>query len=89
MRAWIRKHRIGAMLLAVLTLAGMGYVLVFFYFTYCFSLRWANATGDVQSGRQGVTATYTYRRSLRSFTPCVDAGRGGPVYDSSGAGAST
>jgi hypothetical protein len=38
---WIRKHRVGAFFLAVLALAGMGGVLVFFYFNYCFTLRWA------------------------------------------------
>jgi hypothetical protein len=65
MRAWIRKHRIGAFLLAVLALAGIGGILVFVYFTYWFTLGLANAPGVVQPRRHGVTAVYVYSRSPR------------------------
>jgi hypothetical protein len=51
MRAWIRKHRISAFSLAVLALACIAGILVFCYFNYCFTLRWANAPGGVDSNR--------------------------------------
>jgi hypothetical protein len=89
MRAWIRKHRIGAFCLAVLALAGIGGVLVFMYFTYWFTPGLARAPGALQSSRHGVTAVYVYHRGLRSFTPFIEAGHDGPVYDSRAAGAST
>ena len=41
MRTWIRTHRIAAFFLAVLSLAGIGGILVFCYFDFCFTLRWA------------------------------------------------
>jgi hypothetical protein len=86
---WILKRRVGPSFLAVLALAGIGGVLVFIYFTYWFTLGMASAPGALQSSRHGVTAVYVCRRSLRSFTPFIEAGHDGPVYDSRGAGAST
>jgi hypothetical protein len=56
MRAWIRKHRIGALLLGVLSVAVVGCILVFFYFNFCFTLKWANAADTVQPSRQAVIA---------------------------------
>lgn len=47
MRTWIRKHHIGVFSLAALTLAGLGAVLLLFYFNYCFTLKWASALGWV------------------------------------------
>ena len=58
MQPWIRKHRIGAILLAVLALAGIGGVLVYVYFTCCFTLRWANAPVSVQPSLHGVAAAF-------------------------------
>jgi len=66
MRAWIRKHRIGAFLLAVLALAGIGGVLVFIYFTYWFTLGLANAPGADQSNRHVVAVAHVYRRSINT-----------------------
>jgi hypothetical protein len=47
MRGWIRKHRLGAFSLAVLALACIAGILVFCYFQFCFTLRWANASPDL------------------------------------------
>jgi hypothetical protein len=81
MRAWIRKHRTGAFLLAVLALAGIGGILVFFYFTYWFTLGLANAPGTVRSSRHGVSAAYLYRQqSALSIRPLVEAGGDGRVF---------
>jgi hypothetical protein len=89
MRSWIRRHCIAAFFAAVLALAGMGGVLAFFYFTYWFSLTWANVPGAVQPSQHRVAATYVNRRGLRSITRSVEAEGAGLVFQASAALAGT
>jgi hypothetical protein len=88
MRSWIRKHRIGALLLAVLALAGMGGILVFLYFTYGFTLRWANAPGS-RAVEPSWSDCGLCLSPQRAIIHAVEAERDGPVFGFRGTGAST
>jgi hypothetical protein len=88
MRPWIRKHRIGALLLAVLALAGMGGILVFLYFTYGFTLRWANASGSRAFERSWSDCSLCLSPQ-HPIVRAVEAEHDGPVFIFRGTGAST